>query len=238
MNTEILRKTWAQVLSYGDDPILHFYSTLFLANPEVRALFPDVMVDQRRKLKAAVQAVIDAADDLAAVLPTLQRLGQDHRRFGAMADHFPAVVDALLQTLEYYLGDDWTPEVADTWTTALNTVASVMCEAGREAQQAGVPACWEAPVLRIDRTDHTTAVLVFDPGPRFPYTPGCRVPIAIAGEPGTERIYRPEPVDGSTAMTITVRRSSNPTSLALLNITADPRARLRLGAPLPPEDDQ
>jgi hemoglobin-like flavoprotein len=36
----------------------------------------------------------------------------DHRDFGALAAHYPAVGASLLATLEQYAGVDWTPGLA------------------------------------------------------------------------------------------------------------------------------
>lgn len=235
MDPDLLKRTWAQVTEHGaNDFILDFYSTLELHNPGIDRLFSDDMRDQRAKITAALDLVIAGAHDLNAVIPTLQRLGRDHRRFGVTPDLFPAVRRALLDTLALYLQGDWTPETEKTWADAIDAVTGVMLTAAREADAAGEPACWIVPVARIDRRGDDACWLVIDPGPTFPWAPGCRVPIAVADEPGTERIYTPEGLQDSTALAVYVRRTKDSVSLALLNThTGD---RLRLGAPLCPEE--
>jgi hypothetical protein len=42
------------------------------------------------------------------------------------AEHYPVVGAALLWTLEKGLGDGWTPEVADAWSTAYGTLSGYM----------------------------------------------------------------------------------------------------------------
>lgn len=233
MDADLLRDSWAEVAAFEDAPILDFYSRLYLANPGIEDLFPRDMRLQRIKLYRTLRMVIDAAEDLDQVVPAVERLGRDHRRFGAVADHYPAVKKALLETLEYYLAERWTSEVAATWTEALDLVARVMTEAAAKAEAAGEPASWTAPVLEIDRRGDDEAWILFDPGPTYPYTPGCRIPVALIDQPGTERLYTPEPYADSTVLAIHIHRTRDHTTLALLN---DPGPNLRVGAPLPPEE--
>ena len=66
------------------------------------------MANQRDKLVGALGRVVSNVDDLDSVVPVLQQLGRDHRRFAVVRDHYPAVGQALLATLEHFSGTDWT----------------------------------------------------------------------------------------------------------------------------------
>jgi hemoglobin-like flavoprotein len=233
VDADLLRATWTEVARYGDEAIAWFYATLALDNPGVDALFPSDMRAQRAKLISALDLVVEAADNPDAVATTLQRLGRDHRRFGATADHYPAVKHALLDTLAHFLDDAWTDDVHKAWSDALDLVAGIMTAAAHEADAAGEPASWDTPVVRVDRRGDDGAWIVVDPGPTYPWEPGCRVPIAITGQPGTERLYTPDGIAGTTRLAFYVRRTSDPVSLALLNHPGD---RLRLAAPFAPEE--
>jgi hemoglobin-like flavoprotein len=124
MDTDLLKRTWAEVVGrHGDAAVGHFYSRLFLLAPDVRPLFAADMRTQRAKLAATINLVVRAADNLDAVVPRLRRLGEDHRGYGAVAAHYPAVARALLQTLEYYLGDAWTDEAAGRHATTIADLA-------------------------------------------------------------------------------------------------------------------
>jgi hemoglobin-like flavoprotein len=85
MDTAALKGSWAKVAAAGDDVPLYFYSHLFLSHPEVRSMFPIQMSGQRDKLVAALGAVVSSVDELDTVIPLLEQLGRDHRRF-AVAD--------------------------------------------------------------------------------------------------------------------------------------------------------
>lgn len=234
MNPETIKATWTEVESYGREEVAKFfYSTLFIRNPGIEDLFPDDMRPQMAHLVGLITTVVRSADNLDAVAPRLQRLGEDHRRYGALAEHYPPVADALLATLKHYLDDRWTLDVAKTWAEALDIVAGVMITAANQAIDIDSPASWEAVVLEVEREDPGGAWIIFDPGDSYPWQPGQQIPVGLPGQPGTERTYTPEALTGSTALAIHVPDVVDPTTLALLN---NPGRRLRLGAPFAQED--
>jgi hemoglobin-like flavoprotein len=71
---------------------------------------------------AALGAVVSNIDEIDNVVPLLEQLGRDHRRFSV---HYTAVGASLLATLQHFLGRLWMPDLADTWTQAYGLVAKV-----------------------------------------------------------------------------------------------------------------
>jgi hemoglobin-like flavoprotein len=167
-----MRANFAKAAATGDEAPLYFYSHLFLSHPETRALFPVSMAHQRDRLFAALGDVIARVDDLEALLPILRQLGRDHRKFGTVAAHYPAVGASLLATLEHF-DDEWTPELAKSWSEAYDVVATVMIEAAEAAAED--PAWWEADVVGHERRTIDVAVLQIRPRPasRSPWRPTC-----------------------------------------------------------------
>src|ERR1700726_2174899 len=130
-----LRESFARVAVHGDELPLFFYSDLFIKHPEVRELFPVSMAAQRGHLVDALVKIVsqvDKVDDLSAFL---QGLGRDHRKFGAVPEHYEAVGASLLATLEHFAGPAWTPELAADWTAAYKLIGSVMTEAAAADEQ-------------------------------------------------------------------------------------------------------
>ena len=109
MDTAALRSSWASVAAAGDDVPLYFYSHLFLSHPEVRSMFPIQMSGQRDKLVAALGAVVSNVDELDNVVPLLEQLGRDHRRFAVVTEHYDAVGASLLATLKKFHGHSLDP---------------------------------------------------------------------------------------------------------------------------------
>ena len=84
------------------------------------------MTEQRRKLMSTLAIVVSGLSDLPSILPAASALATRHVAYGAKPEHYPVVGQALLWTLEKGLGNDWTPAVADAWTTAYATLSSFM----------------------------------------------------------------------------------------------------------------
>jgi hypothetical protein len=63
---------------------------------------PDPDVGQRDKLVAALGAVVSSVDELDKVIPLLEQLGRDHRRFAAVTAHYDVVGASLLATLKKF----------------------------------------------------------------------------------------------------------------------------------------
>src|SRR6266536_2164154 len=158
MDGAALQDSWRAVAKSGDEVPLFFYSHLFLSHPELRSMFPISMAAQRDKLVTALGAVVSNVDQLDDVIPVLEQLGRDHRRFGAIADHYPAVGASLLATLSYFLGPLWTEELAGDWAAAYGLVAKVMVQAAEQAEEQS-PAWWVADVVDVARRTLDVAVV-------------------------------------------------------------------------------
>jgi NAD(P)H-flavin reductase/hemoglobin-like flavoprotein len=183
-----MRANFAKAAATGDEAPLYFYSHLFLAHPETRQVFPVSMAHQRDRLFAALGDVVARVDDLEALVPILQQLGRDHRKFGTLAAHYPAVGSSLLATLEHF-DDEWTPELAKSWSEAYDVVATVMIEAAEAAAEQ--PPWWEADVVGHERRTIDVAVLQVRPRARYDYVAGQSVSLESDLRPRLWRYYSP-----------------------------------------------
>src|SRR3974390_2344650 len=89
-------------------------------------MFPRDMKEQRRKLMATLALVVNGLGNLETILPAASALATRHVGYGARAEHYPVVGDALLWTLEKGLGDAWTSDVAEAWKSAYGTLSGYM----------------------------------------------------------------------------------------------------------------
>ena len=184
-----LRENFAHVATHGDELPLFFYSDLFIKHPEVRDLFPISMASQRGHLVDALVKIVshvDSVDDLTAFL---QGLGRDHRKFGAVAEHYDAVGASLLATLEHFSGPTWTPELADDWAAAYELIGSVMTEAAHADEQQQRPPWWRGTVVAYEQRTFDISVLFVRPEPRMDYLPGQSVAIESPSRPKLWRYY-------------------------------------------------
>jgi nitric oxide dioxygenase len=124
----LVEQSFARVAPIADQTALMFYDRLFEVAPQVKAMFPADMTEQRRKLMATLAVVVNGLSNLASILPAASALAVRHVAYGAKAEHYPVVGSALLWTLEQGLAEGWTPEVADAWRTAYGTLSGFMIE--------------------------------------------------------------------------------------------------------------
>ena len=82
-----------------------FYAHLFVIDAGAAQLFNGVdMTIQRWKLAQTLGVVVQALDDLDALLPAVAALGRRHTRYGVLHHHFDSVGAALLQAFVDTLG--------------------------------------------------------------------------------------------------------------------------------------
>ncbi|PRY00880.1 globin domain-containing protein [Allonocardiopsis opalescens] len=174
MDVARLKDSWRAVAAHGDQVPLFFYSSLFLSHPETRELFPTGMAGQRDRLVSALGRIVSQVDQVDELLPFLQGLGKDHRRFAVVAEHYPAVGAALLDTLAHFLGPAWTDELASDWTAAYGLVAKVMTEAADEAAKV-CPPWWDAEIISHERRGMDVAVFTVRPNYQLDFRPGQSV---------------------------------------------------------------
>lgn len=125
---KLIQDSFAKVAPISEQAAVLFYGRLFEVAPSVRAMFPDDMSEQRKKLMATLALVVNGLSNLEAVLPAASALAKRHVNYGAKPEHYPVVGGALLWTLEKGLGDAWTPEVSDAWIAAYGTLSGYMIQ--------------------------------------------------------------------------------------------------------------
>ncbi|ULK98531.1 globin family protein [Bradyrhizobium sp. I71] len=125
---KLVQQSFAKVAPIADQAAVIFYNRLFEITPQVKAMFPADMTEQRKKLMATLAVVVNGMSNLESVLPAAEALAKRHVAYGVKAEHYPIVGSALLWTLEKGLGSDWTPDVAKAWTAAYTTLSGFMIE--------------------------------------------------------------------------------------------------------------
>jgi NAD(P)H-flavin reductase len=189
-DSQALRDSFALVGKSGDEVPRYFYSYLFLIAPQVRPMFPVSMGQQRDRLVAALGKIVADVDDPDRLVPFVQQLGRDHRRFQVVAQHYEAVGQALLATLAYFLGEAWTADLQRGWTEAYGLVARTMFQAA-EADSAVNPAWWNAEVVRHEPRGFDLAVLTLRLDQPMAYAAGQSVMVEAPMLPSTWRSFTP-----------------------------------------------
>lgn len=184
----LIRESYAVVEPHSDEVAKFFYGTLFSIAPHTRELFAANMEVQRSRLLRALVHFIQMVDKPDELLPFLQQLGRDHRKFGVVTQHYEAVGTALLAAIKRFAGDTWTDQVERAWAEAYTVMASAMTEAA--AADDG-PAWYTGQVLHHERLSWELAVLRVQTDHPMPYLPGQYVSVEVPQRPRMWRYLSP-----------------------------------------------
>lgn len=233
MNVDKLKESWVQVAGHGGDIVAHwFYAHLFVHYPETRDLFPVSMAAQRDRLVQALGRIVSNVDQLDDLVPYLEDLGRDHRKFGALAAHFPAVGDSLLATLAHFSGGRWTATLEADWAAAYGLVADVMTKAADDAAQT-TPAHWEARVTEVEQRAFDIAILRLSTDVPVPYQAGQSLALEATDiRPRLWRWYSPANPPGGTDIELHVRMVPGGAVSSALVRSSSVGDRVRLGPPI------
>ncbi len=233
IDTAALKANFAEVAGHGPDVVAqYFYSYLFLRYPETRDMFPPSMAKQRDRLVGALVRIVTNVDNVGELVPYLEDLGRDHRKFGALAAHYPAVGEALITTLRHFSGDSWTDKLHADWAAAYGIVADTMSTAAQKVDESE-PAWWDADITEVDLRTFDIAVLKVRTETPHPYVAGQSISVEPSSlRPREWRLYTPANAPGGLEMELHVRLiDGGPVSTALVR-SASPGDKLRLGPPV------
>jgi len=123
---ESVRRSFHKVAMLNGQAGLQFYERLFALDPSLRPLFGDDIGHQGDKLMATLGSAVRHLSNPAVLDGALKGLGERHRGYGVLEQHYATVGEALLSMLESSLGPEFTPDVRRAWVTLYDRVASVM----------------------------------------------------------------------------------------------------------------
>ncbi len=130
---ELVQSSWAMVAPISETAAELFYARLFEIAPEVKPLFKGDMKRQGKKLMTMLNTAVTSLNDLPSIVSAVQASGVRHVKYGVKTKHYDIVGQALLWTLAKGLGDDFTDEVKEAWTTVYGILAKTMIDAAEGA---------------------------------------------------------------------------------------------------------
>jgi hemoglobin-like flavoprotein len=153
---EEIKATWRLVEPIGDTVADLFYRRLFELAPNYQSLFKSDLTAQKRKLMAMLAFIVkslgwvdaawrDEVNPESDLFLIVLALGRRHRELYAIPDEaYVTVRDTLLWTLDYGLGEAFTPEARTAWQRVYDLVATTM-KLGKGATDLGKkiePGAW------------------------------------------------------------------------------------------------
>ena len=187
LDARLVKESFAHVMANASLAMEFFYSHLFTASPETRAMFPMGMSQIRERVFAALARLVWSLDNPQGATAYLTQLGRDHRKYGVKDKHLHDFFSALLETAAYFSGSYWTPETDAAWRRVLEYAARTMRSAAA-ADAKDHPAWWVGEIVAHDRRTDTVAVLTIRPDNPLPYQAGQYVPVQVTR---WLRVWRP-----------------------------------------------
>ena len=130
LNVELLETTFSALAPQGEHIVKRFYEELFSRYPDVKPMFANVSEqDQQKKLLSALKLVINNLRNPDVLTDALLQLGKRHKGYGAEESHYKAVATTMLDVLKEAAGDQWTNEVHQAWSDALQAISTTMQKA-------------------------------------------------------------------------------------------------------------
>ena len=185
-DSQLLKESLALVEPVRDKVTGYFYARLFVDNPQIRSMFPLVMDTQRDRLFRALISLVQGVERPEQVVPFLQQLARDHRKFGVQPAHYEAVGRALIGAVKEYSYSEWTDEIEAAWWRTYSIAARTMVDAA--AAVTDEPPFWQAQVISHERRTSDIAVLQVRPDHPYPYEPGQYASVESLHVP---RVWRP-----------------------------------------------
>lgn len=128
-----VKATIPLLVETGPKLTAHFYDRMFAHNPELKEIFNmsnQRNGDQREALFNAIAAYASNIENLAALLPAVEKIAQKHTSFQIKPEQYDIVGGHLLATLDEMFSPG--QEVLDAWGKAYGVLAGVFIN--REAQ--------------------------------------------------------------------------------------------------------
>lgn len=126
---ERVRRGWAVAATLPRETAAAFYAHLFSRDPAARGLFRDDMEAQGRKLTQTLDAIVDALDAPATLVPAARALAIRHVSYGVTAEQYDHVGAALVDALADLMGADFTAEDRAAWERVYGALAGEMIDA-------------------------------------------------------------------------------------------------------------
>jgi hemoglobin-like flavoprotein len=131
---ELVQNSFNLVIPIIEPATMMFYDRLFELDPSLRAMFRTPQAEQARKLAHVLAVVVKGLSRPEQILPAVEELGRRHSKYGVRPEHYATVGTALLWTLQSGLGEAFTAEVHEAWSSAYSLLASTMQKAAAEAE--------------------------------------------------------------------------------------------------------
>lgn len=123
----LVETTFQALTGKGDAFVVVVYEKLFQKLPEAREIFKNTdFTKQRQKLFLSLMMIVDNLRDMPHIESMLQATVKTHDKYTILPAHFSAFVDALMETFDNTLNDEWSSEAENAWRLALGQIVAML----------------------------------------------------------------------------------------------------------------
>ena len=182
---------------HGEAITRTFYRNMFIAHPELTDLFNmgnQASGVQQQSLAAAVFAYAANIDNVAALLPVVNRIVQKHVSVGIKPEHYPIVGRYLIGAIQETLGDAATAPLLAAWDEAYGSLANLFIDAEKKLYaEAGIVAGqlrdMRVTVKRRESEDIVSFTMEAVDGMALPdFKPGQYISVAVTFDDGHRQL--------------------------------------------------
>jgi nitric oxide dioxygenase len=220
---ELVKLSVPALTAHGSEITRRMYSILF-EDDHIRELFNHANQgeggSQVKALAGAILAYAQNIENLAVLVPVVERIAHKHIGYHILPEHYPFVAKALLSAIEDVLGEAATPDILEAWGEAYWFLADILKEREVEIRtqleaQTGGWSGWRA--FRIDAKIRESSVVTsfilrpLDGQPVVRQKPGQYLTIRLPIAPGetVKRNYSISSAPNNETYRISVKRETN-----------------------------
>ena len=132
---DIIKSTVPALKAHGLEITKTFYKNMFEKNPEIKELFnmeKQASGEQPKALAMSILAAAQNIDNLSAIMPVVNKIGEVHCNSKVKPEHYPIIGENLLAAIKEVLGDAATDEVIEAWGKTYGVLAEVFISKEQE----------------------------------------------------------------------------------------------------------
>ena len=122
---QLINNSWTVISKSKKSVRNTFYSNIFEVDPKLESLFRESFLAWD-SLPDSFEFMYKHMENLENVTLEIKRLGLKHKTFGVKPKTFAIGKDALVKTIDQYMGKDYTEELGNAWAKLFEYMAHYM----------------------------------------------------------------------------------------------------------------
>ncbi|EDN72664.1 Globin-like protein [Beggiatoa sp. SS] len=110
----------------GEAITTRMYEVMFSNYPDAKELFKNAPKNQNQILARSIIAYAENIDNLAVLEGAIEKIAKRHIETEVKSEHYPWVIESLLQAMVDVLGDAITDAVKEAWFAAYWVLAFIL----------------------------------------------------------------------------------------------------------------